>query len=384
MASLQRYVVLETLKVLLATVAVTLLLMVLGGAAKEGVKQGLPLRMIALMSPYMVPEMLRFTIPGCLLFAVCNVFSRMTAGNEIAAVKSLGIQPLTLIWPVVGLAFGLSLLTLVLYDVCALWSRPNLRRLVVQSADQVAYEFLKSNGSFQSEDLSIVVKGVAGDQLLQPVIVVQPRGSRPAVTLVARLARLNLDRGANALRIECEQGHLDVANRGTFHFPDRFVQTVSLGDPDPSPENQLSPAALGTPGVRRQIVREQHLLAAAVCSTAPGIESPAGQEQRAGECRARQARLFRLQAEIPRRWANGFGCLGFAVLGIPVALRSRSTDTMSVFFQCFLPILLVYYPLLVTGENLARGGVFPRGSVWLADVALLAAGTTLTWRSLKN
>jgi lipopolysaccharide export system permease protein len=65
-------------------------------------------------------------------------------------------------------------------------------------------------------------------------------------------------------------------------------------------------------------------------------------------------------------------------------MHSRSSDTMSVFFLCFLPILLVYYPLLVTGENLARAGVYPAWSVWLANAVFLAVGAALTWRSLKH
>jgi lipopolysaccharide export system permease protein len=384
MAALRRYVVFETLKIFLVAIAVTLLLMVLGGGAKEGIKQGLPPQMVAQLLPYLVPEMLRFTIPGCLLFAVCTVFSRMTAAQEITAVKALGVNPLALIWPVLVLAYGLSLVTFLMYDACATWSRPNVRRIIVDSVDRVAYGFLKANGSFQSQGISIVVKGVHGDRLFQPVIAVEPRGMRPAVTVVAKQARLNLDRDANSLRIECEQGQLDVAGRGTFYFPDRFVQAVSLGDPDPCPENHLSPAALGSRSLQRQIVREQRRLAALPPPPAASPEVQPALDPRASERQARQARLYRLQAEGPRRWANGFGCLCFALLGIPIAMRSRSSDTMSVFFQCFLPILLVYYPLLVTGENLARAGIYPGLSVWLADAILLAVGTTLTWRSLRN
>jgi lipopolysaccharide export system permease protein len=384
MAMLRRYVIFETLKIFLVTIAVTLLLMVLGGGAKEGLKQGLPPQLVAQILPYMIPEMLRFTIPGCLLFAVCSVFGRMTAANEVTAIKALGINPLAVVWPALILAYGLSIVTFLMYDVCATWSRPNLRRIVVESVDRVAYGFLRANGSYQSQGISIVVKDVQGDRLCQPVITVESRGPRPAVTVVARQARLNMDRGANALRIECEQGQLDVVGRGRFCFPDRFVQDVCLGEPDPCPQNHLAPAALACRSVRQQIVREQRLVAALRSPPATGRESKAAFKQRASELRAHQARLFRLQAEVSRRWANGFGCLGFALLGIPIAMRGRASDTMSVFFLCFLPILLIYYPLLVTGENLARAGVYPPLSVWLANTVLFAAGAALTWRSLRN
>jgi lipopolysaccharide export system permease protein len=97
-----------------------------------------------------------------------------------------------------------------------------------------------------------------------------------------------------------------------------------------------------------------------------------------------RARLFRLQAEVPRRLSNGFGCLCFALVGIPVAMWKRSADTMSVFFVCFLPILVIYYPLLVAGENLARDGTLPQYSVWLADGAMLVAGVLLLLRLARR
>jgi lipopolysaccharide export system permease protein len=94
--------------------------------------------------------------------------------------------------------------------------------------------------------------------------------------------------------------------------------------------------------------------------------------------------LHRLQAEIPRRFSNGFGCLCFALIGIPVAMRGRSSDTMSVFFRCFMPILLVYYPLLATGENIAREGCYPELSVWLANAVLFVIGAILLWGTMRR
>lgn len=87
------YVVGEILKILFVTIGITLLLLTLGGGAKEGIRRGLPPHLVVQTVPYIVPEMLRFIIPGCLLFAVCSVFGRMTASNEIVAMKSLGINP---------------------------------------------------------------------------------------------------------------------------------------------------------------------------------------------------------------------------------------------------------------------------------------------------
>jgi lipopolysaccharide export system permease protein len=94
-------------------------------------------------------------------------------------------------------------------------------------------------------------------------------------------------------------------------------------------------------------------------------------------------RLFRLQTEPWRRWANGFSCFFFVVAGIPLAIRLRNSDVLTSFFLCFLPILLVYYPLLAFGVDRAKGGVLPPYTVWLGNVFLLLAGLWLLRKVLR-
>ncbi len=386
MNTIKRHVVSEILKIFFVAIAITMLLMTLGGGAKEGIRQGLPPGIVLRTMPYIVPEMLRFTIPGCLLFAVCSVFGRMSASNEIVAIKSLGINPLSIVWPVLVVAYALSFATFAVYDVCAVWARPNLRRLAEDSVDEIAIGYLKANGAFTMEGISIVVKGVDGDRLLQPVISIAGRGDTPPITLTAREAWLHSDDDSGTLRVECRDGQIDAPGKACLRFPNRFVHDVVLREPEAHPKDHLSPAALGSRTIPTQIAREkahisrvQQQLAAQHASeqstTATGLQNILAQ---------RQTRLFRLQAEIPRRFSNGFGCVCFALVGVPVALRGRSSDTMSVFFLCFLPILLVYYPLLVTGENIARAGFYPGLTVWLADAVLLVVGAVLLARAMRR
>jgi lipopolysaccharide export system permease protein len=310
----------------------------------------------------------------------------MTASNEIVAVKSLGINPLSIVWPVLIVAYLLSIATFGIYDICAMWARPNLRRLVEGSADQIAVGYLKANGAFTTHGMSIVVKGVDGDRLLQPVININERGNTPSITLTAREARLRTDEDSGTLRFECRDGQVEASGKACLRFPGRFVHDVVLHEPDAHPEDHLSPAALGSRIIPALIAREKARIAKLQQQLSPQNDSKKRTEA-AGLQSAldqRRSRLFRLQAEIPRRFSNGFGCLCFALVGVPVAMRGRSSDTMSVFFLCFLPILLVYYPLLVTGENIARAGFYPGLSVWLADVVLLVIGAVLLVRIMRR
>jgi lipopolysaccharide export system permease protein len=84
--------------------------------------------------------------------------------------------------------------------------------------------------------------------------------------------------------------------------------------------------------------------------------------------------LGRFRTEPHRRWANGFSCLAFVMVGVPVAVLLRKGEFLSSFFACFLPILIVYYPLLMLSLDQAKSGNFPPAFVWFGNAVLALAG----------
>jgi lipopolysaccharide export system permease protein len=90
--------------------------------------------------------------------------------------------------------------------------------------------------------------------------------------------------------------------------------------------------------------------------------------------------LHRLDVEPYRRWSGGFSCLAFVLVGAPLAIRLRTADLMTTFGICFLPILLVYYPLFACGLDRAKDGVLPPYCVWLGNlICALIGGWLLRW-----
>jgi len=365
MSTLQQYVVGQTLRAFLIAVVAATMLMTLAGAAQEGVRKGLPLELIVTVTPFVLPEMLRYTIPGCLLFAVCAVFGRIAANNELTALKAAGIAPWAVVWPVLALAFLLSLAAYSMYDLCATWGRPHLRRTVIAAVDRIAYGVLKAEKSFASGGLSINVKSVENRTLIKPMIVVTPNEDEPSISLRCEEARLESDADAGLIRIYCRDGEIEAPGKGRIVFKDAFEQSAPFSQPLTADPNRLSPANLSLAQIDEQITRERLWLAGRI---EPDVQRTPHRVQ------DRHKRLLRLKAEPERRRANGFSCLAFALIGTGVALTLKARDNVTVFFVCFLPILLVYYPCLVMGEYLALGGMAPPLIVWLPNVLLGVAG----------
>ena len=93
--------------------------------------------------------------------------------------------------------------------------------------------------------------------------------------------------------------------------------------------------------------------------------------------------LCRLELVPWRRWANGFSCLLFVMVGAPLAIQLRNSDIWTSFGLCFFPILLTYYPLLMYGLDRAKCGALPPYSIWLGNVVLLGASLWLIRRVLR-
>ena len=93
-----------------------------------------------------------------------------------------------------------------------------------------------------------------------------------------------------------------------------------------------------------------------------------------------RVRMYRLVIEPARRWANGFSCLCFVLIGAPAGILLRNSDFLTSFFACFMPILLVYYPLLFLGVDQAKLGILPSWSVWTGNVILMICGVWLLRR----
>lgn len=386
MRILTRYVLSELLKVFLVALAGMTLFLLLVGLFREAYNQGLGLKQVLLLIPFVLPEALRFSVPATILFAACSVFGRLASANEVIAVKASGISPMVLLWPTFAMAFLVSLAAVWLNDVAVSWGRDGMLKVVIESVEEVAYGRLQQQRSYSSRQFSINVKDVQGKRLIRPEITFQGDGDDPPTNISCAEASLHSDLIEQTLTISCRNG---VLERGgvSFSFPDTWQQVLPLdrsgGKRSPSdlpmyaiPEDQAQQR-------NRIQTLAQQMTATAACQMLTGdFASLAGTQwsRQQGQVTEARQRLFRLEMEPARRWANGFSCLCFVLVGAPLAIYLRNSDLLTSFFACFLPILIVYYPMLMFGVSQCKNGDYPPFAVWSGNLILAAIGTWLIRR----
>jgi lipopolysaccharide export system permease protein len=388
MKILTRYVLTELLQVFLVTLTALTLFMLIVGLVKEAQQQGLGLLQILMLVPYVLPEAMRFAVPGTMLFAVASVFGRLSANNEITALKAAGVTPMAAIWPAVGLALVVSFVSVWLNDVAVTWGRDGVRRVVVNSVEQIIYGRLRQQRSYSTSQLSINVKGVDGRKLIRPTLSFQSGGSDKPATISASEAELQADPAKNALIVTFRDGTLHMGDVKAS-FPDTIVREVPLdavsrkGVTSRSP-SEIAMADFATARVAQgEKIRQVEQMAAG--KIAMGMlngrlewTAPWATESERQQIKHERRMLSRIVVEPWRRWANGFSAL------CPMAIRMRNADFLTSFFLCFLPILVVYYPVFMLGVDGAKDGRLPPAAAWLGNLLIAVWGWWLLRRAVTR
>jgi len=388
MPLLNRYVLLELLKVFLLGLVALTALIVLGGVVREALVQNLPLAQVVRLVPYILPDALRVAIPVTLLLAATNVYGRMAGANEVVALKALGISPWPILWPNLLLATLISFGTVWLNDLAVSWGRTGIQRVIVQSVEQIAYHMLQTQKRYSSHFFAINVEQVQGRKLIGPTISLVSRGNMPRITIRAAEAELSSDCEEGYIRIRLRNGKVDVEGGMSIRFPDEYEQLIPLTQASRAASAQPTPSWLPLHQIQPEVEKQRQRIAklqeemsrdAAWAMFRGDMDALADRswQSRWQILQEAQSYLARLRTEPYRRWAAGFSCLCFLWVGAPMAIWLRHRDFLTSFFLCFLPILVVYYPLMIYGVDGAKSGTIPPWSVWVANGVLVLWGALL-------
>ncbi len=381
MKTVTRYVIAELCKMFALALSVLTLIMIVVGVVREAAMQNLPLRHVVLLIPYVLPDALRVAVPVTLLLAVSSVYSRMSGTNEVIALKSAGISPWRIVWPTLAVAFAVSLATVWLNDVACSWGRAGAQRVVLGAVEDVVYGMLRAQSRYSVPGLSIHVQRVEGRRLIRPTLSIEPAADRPRITIVAEEAELVADLDQDVLRVVLRNGSFDVEGQLSVDFPDVQEQTIPLDSATRLRDLNTHPSSIPMIRIPEEIAAQQErlrqLTARQVLAERDPAVAPDELQRRRQQLHEQRERLCRLKTERHRRWSAGFSCLFFVWVGVPMAVWMHHRDFLSNFFLCFLPILVVYYPLLAYGIDGAKNGTIPPWSVWVGNLLLAVWGFEL-------
>jgi lipopolysaccharide export system permease protein len=383
MQLVSRYVLLDFLLVFAVSLAVSAGLMLFVGATLD-LPRDVGAAEIRLMLPFLLPEAIRNALQASALFAACSVFGRLAGGNELLALSSLGISPFQVIRPVLLLAVLLSLLGVWLYDLGESWGQRRIERVVIDSAEAIVYRSLRINHTYTKGRATLNVKALQGRKLIRPTLILENEDQSEPVTISAADGELRTSRD-RVLSVVMRDGTVYIGSAASMVFPDSMEQIIPLRDAGRAP--RWPPMNRSLAGLQEDIADHEALVADLErASRVEGRAAPAAETlaAKARDLEHERGNVRWLHAQVNRRWTNGFFCLAYVMVGIPVAMRIRSRDYLTSFFACFLPIVLLNHPLHNFCIKLAESGRAPSVLPWGGDLVLFGLGAYLLRRSLRH
>lgn len=227
--------------------------------------------------------------------------------------------------------------------------------------------------------------------LIEPVIRYAPQG-RNAITVTATEARLSFDLPRRQVWLELHGAQSDLPGEQRT----AYLEYDRIPFPLPSKSQKLRGRDLRIDDIHRELIKNarDHETAKQVQAMEAAFVLCTGNFDRFSEFDflLHQRDVFasidavrRLRTEHHNRFAMAVSCFFFVLLGSPFAILMAKKQFLTSFLFCFLPILLVYYPVSMLTQNLSKTGtVDPGWAVWIANGLIGLASSYFLRRVLQN
>ncbi|MEO8432842.1 MAG: LptF/LptG family permease [Acidobacteriota bacterium] len=304
-----------------------------------------------------LPWIVVLTLPMAFLLGVLIGVGRMAGDSEIVALRSCGVGPAAISRPVLVCAAALAAVVYLFYDIVLPRANETLSRELARVASTSVVNVVQPR-TFREVRSGITLffdRTAADGRSLEGVFVqLGEEDDRKSQVIVARRGTLTLEGERLWLDLFTSTLHdYDPADPSRYRTNRNETQRILIaGDVG----NPTSGSVSYQKSLRSQSVRE-------LLETARRMRTPSPENYRLA------------WVEIHKKFSIPLACLAFAIVGIPLAERSRRGGRGSG-FALSLAIIVMYYVLLSSGETWAQQGRLPPAfAIWLPNLVLAAIGT---------
>jgi len=327
--------------------------------AEMVITKGVDLLYCARLFGHMTPYLLSYSIPMSILTATIMTFGRLSADNEITAMRANGISLFRMTSSLVIVGLMLSVGSCILNDRILPKAHYNSRKLLAEISMEKPTAYLESGTFIKSfADYIIFIYEIKGNKL-EDIRIYQTREGRSTRTIVARKGEFIPLPGKNAIKLRLIDG---ISDEPDPQYPGRFFR---LKFNTYETTLQLK-HAVGKIDKKRKDMTIDELRAEIKKFKHKTIE------------------VFPLVTEIHKKISLSFASLAFILIGVPIALITKRGER-SVGFGLSLGIIIVYYILMVAGEAVSLKGTIPPAiAMWFPNAFLCISGIGLAMFTLEH
>ena len=358
----------ELLVNVLFAIAVLSLVLVVGNIFRKLlpllVNHDVPVEYLISFIAYVLPFSLIFTIPWGLLTAILLVFGRLSADNELVALRSNGVSITRICLPLATIAIACAGICLWLNVQVAPAAQEKLRSTIFDLATRNPMALFGSDQIIdQFPGRKIYVGKKEGNKLDNIIVFEMDENSLPVRVTYARTGRLEAD----------------LPNkRILMHLYDARYQQRDAKDPlDLRKIRDGISMAEGTLPISLEDLYEREKKRPS--RSALSIEQLLDQLKSENK-RERSAS----RTEINKRFSFPFSCIAFALIGVPLGVTAHRRET-SIGFALGLIVAISYFLFVIIGDTLrANPRMHPELLVWFPNLLFIVLGAILFRRLARR
>ncbi len=328
----------------------------------EFMSKGVPFSSAGAFLFYLMPMALSLTIPVSVLVSIMLVFGRMSADNEITAMRACGISIFQIISPIIIISFILTCLCLYLRLETAPLYSSKAKMLIKTVGLRHPLAILEPGRSVEYENYSIYVDDKIGENGLKDiqVLVLSKDRSRVQQDITASSGRIELDEEREIMRIildnatvtiregQGENPRITVSKEMEFSidYGKNFNKIHLVSMPRAMTLNELF-------GATRFFLRNNR-------------------------------DTTHLKVELNQRIALGLSPIAFLLLGLPLAIRTSRRETS---INLFLSVILagVYFISIMIFQAFdSKPQYRPDLLLWIPNILYQAVGIYFLFKIAKT
>jgi LPS export ABC transporter permease LptF len=368
MKLMDRFVSRELLVNLFFAIVVLSLVLVVGNIFRKLlpllVNHDVPVEYLLSFIAYVLPFSLIFTIPWGLLTAILLVFGRLSADNELIAMRSNGVSISRVCIPLAAVALVCTAICLWLNVQVAPAAQEKLRSTIFDLAtrdpmalfgsDQVIDEF---------PGRKIYVGKKEGNKIENVIVFEMGANAMPMKVTYARTGMLEADLPNRRILMHLYQARYQARDEKDPLDLRKIRDGISMVE--------------GTLPISLEELYEKEKKRPS--RSALSIEQLLDQLKSENK-RERSAS----RTEINKRFSFPFACMAFALIGVPLGVTAHRRET-SIGFAMGLIVAITYFLFVIIGDTL-RGNpkVHPELLVWFPNVLFLVLGAFLFRRLARQ
>ncbi len=411
LVTLPTYILRELLKgVILSAAVFSLILMAV--FAGQVLRDGIGPYTLARVLPNFVPLICPFVLPLAIITGILICYSRLSRDNEVLAAYAGGVNPFWLMFPAILTSILAIFITLTLNEVALMPAIRNIERLVIEDQANILRRMITRPGNitvqtgteyvamskldpsrdpFGRASLDITRFAMAGGKDAAPEnFGWDPDYPYPAKRVVARdhevrdfSERLGEEMTMKMLVAKpiFQDLHIADINRTFIATGESGEERIALGGrPNVTIHSNRSsfwPILLLSETRREAEDKVRELESLKMDNLSESQQTAARQM-----LERQRSLLLDRTAEINMRLSLCFSCLAFAILGIPLGMRTRGSLVAS--FVWGIAAAGLYFLALKSAESQVARGMVPYWAIWIPDAAVVLIGIVLWFLNTRR